>query len=473
MYLGIDIGTSSIKAVVISDENEILAVADSPLKVSHPDKNFSEQNPADWLKALRKTISVIHSKLNLHQIKRIGLTGQMHGATCLDKNSKLIRPCILWNDGRAIKESNDLNSLGDRFTKLSGNIAMPGFTAPKILWMKNNEPDNFSRIDKVLLPKDYLRYVLTSEFATDSSDASGTLWLNPETRKWDNELIKITGINESWLPEVFEGPDETGMVSSSASKEFGLPRVPVVAGGGDNACASLALGIYKPRESFISLGTSGVLFYVSEEHQSNPDKTVHAFTHALPNTWHQMTVTLSAAESLSWLSRVLSVKIDDLLKNLLSSKKRNTEVIFLPYLDGERSPHNDPNARGLFLNLSSSTVQEDLTLAVLEGVAYSFNDGKDALQESGASFKEILSIGGGSKSEMWLQIISDSLNSVIQKSDSSLIGPSLGAARLAMPFSESNFISEPVNKVFEPDQEQHSYHADKLSKYREAYKNNF
>ena len=469
MFLGIDLGTSSLKAVVIDHQHQVRATAGADLTVSHPNINWSEQNPADWEQALIQVCSALAAQIPLHQVERIGLTGQMHGATCLDEKGSVLRPCLLWNDGRASDECLLLNQQMEQLTTHSGNLAMPGFTAPKLMWLKRHEPEIFHRIRQVLLPKDYLRWLLTGVFATDPSDASGTLWMNPETRQWDDTLIEMTDAQRDWLPHVFEGPEETGSVTTDASRKYGLPCVPVVAGGGDNACGALALGIYQPGQTLISLGTSGVIFTVSEAHQACPEKTVHAFAHAVPDRWHQMTVTLSAAHSLTWLSTITGQSVTEMVNRVSVSNQTETEVQFLPYLNGERSPHNDPDARGLFANLSSSTTVDDLCLAVLEGVAFSFCDGLDALRAAGAHIESTLSIGGGTRSKYWLQMMANALEIRVDTSDSSMIGPSLGAARLAMRHQELAYPTEQITDRLVPAGARRDYYQSKLNNYRQTY----
>jgi xylulokinase len=295
------------------------------------------------------------------------------------------------------------------------------------------------------------------------------LWMNPRTRQWDDALIELTTVNREWLPDVIEGPEETGMVTLEATRKFGLPRVPVVAGGGDNACGALALGISNPGQTFISLGTSGVFFTVSDSHQACPEKTVHAFAHALPNTWHQMTVTLSAAHSLNWLSSITGQSVADMVNRVSVSKQTETEAQFLPYLNGERSPHNDPDARGVFLNLSSATTVDDLCLAVMEGVTFSFCDGLAALRDAGSSIRSSLSIGGGTRSKYWLQMMANALEITVETSDSSIIGPCLGAARLAMTDQNTAYPDEQITDRLQPMAARTDYFQSKLANYRQSY----
>ena len=469
MYLGIDLGTSSLKAVVIGCSQNICAAAEVELTVNYTDGNWSEQHPRQWEAALSQVCFELATQVQIYQIQRIDLTGHMHGATCLDKRGQVLRPCILWNDGRAGGECDELNAIGARSFDRSSNIAVPGFTAPKLMWLKAHKPDVFNEIAMVLLPKDYLRFVLKGEFATDASDASETLWLNPQSGQWDDALIALSGANSDWLPDIFEGSEETGVVTARASKRFGLPCVSVVTGGGDNACAALALEISDAGQSFIGLGTSGVFFTVSDAHRACPEKTVHAFVHAPPNRGHQMTVTLSAATSLFWLSSIVGQSVEDLVHSLSTSKKTETEVQFLPYLNGERSPHNDRNVRGIFTNLSVSKTTEDLCLEVMEGVSFSFCDGLEALEYAGPKIQSVLSIGGGARSKYWLQIFANALNVVIETSANSMVGPNLGAARLALPHQDSAYLLERVTNRFIPIEERSDYYNSKLDAYRYIY----
>lgn len=469
MFLGIDLGTSALKAVVVDEQQQVRATAEAPLSVNQPYPNWVEQDPADWERALVKVCADLGNQIQLKQIARMGLTGQMHGATCLDASGVPLRPCILWNDGRAADACRRLNELGSRFVEPAGNLAMPGFTAPKLMWLREHDPSCYSRIRRVLLPKDYLRYVLTGELATDPSDASGTLWLNPAKRQWDSALLEMSGVSSDWLPPVYEGPAETGYVTADASRKYGLPKIPVVAGGSDNACGALSLGVSQPGQSFVSLGTSGVFFTVREKHQACPENTVHAFAHAVPDTWHQMTVTLSAAQSLAWLSNITGQSVETLINRVSVSKQTETAVLFLPYLNGERSPHNDPDVRGSFLNLSADTAVDDLCLAVLEGVAFSLRDGFDALQAAGAQIDSTLSIGGGSRSRYWLQIMAHALGIPVETSDSPALGPCLGAARLAMPDQIEAYPREKIASRLLPSTDRFDYYQTKITQYRQAY----
>ncbi|SBS32352.1 Xylulose kinase [Marinomonas spartinae] len=432
MYLGLDLGTSGLKGVLIDDKGDVVAQESVSLSVNSPHPTWSEQDPLSWWQACIDVLGLLGQRVDLGQLKAIGISGQMHGATLLDKQGDVLRPCILWNDGRSQAQCSALMANYPSLTERSGNLAMPGFTAPKVQWVREHEPEIFAQIAYVLLPKDYLVYRLTGVLSTDCSDAAGTLWLNPATRQWDDELLAATGLTQANMPTVFEGCDVIGHVSDKASKQLGLPKLPVVAGGGDNAAGAVGMGVTHAGQGLLSLGTSGVYFVVSESHKANPDNTVHAFCHALPNRWHQMGVTLSAANSLSWLAKLVDGSVSSLLEELERSGKKQTSVIFLPYLSGERTPHNDPDVQGQFIGLRNSTDLPEMTLAVLEGVAFSLLDCQNALSRAGSEVNDLSLIGGGARSSLWRQILANVLNKRMIYRDGGDVGPGLGAARLAL-----------------------------------------
>lgn len=474
MYLGIDLGTSGLKAVLLDENGTLIGQAIASLNVSQPQPGWSEQDPEDWWLALVQACKMLAVDHPLNSIRSIGLSGQMHGATLIDDKGRVIRPCMLWNDGRSIAQCSQLEKAVPDFRTRCGNLAMPGFTAPKLLWIQQNEPEHFNRIHKVLLPKDYLRYRLSGEFATDLSDASGTGWLNPVRRDWDEIIIGATGLEMSQLPRLYEGPELTDAVSSAASSVTGLPEVPLVAGASDNAGGALGMGLVDPGQSMLSLGTSGVIFTVSEGHRSAPQQTVHAFCHALPERWHQMTVSLCAGGSLAWLGSLLNRPVAELVSAVESSGRTETRVSYLPYLSGERTPHNNPNAVGQFFGLSLNTDTVDLTMAVLEGVTFSQVDGLHALHAAGVKPVEMNLIGGGSRSAYWRQLIADALCLPILTRDGGDVGPALGAARLAR-FADSQ---SSVNQVFtqptlletsEPRPSRRDYLESRLDRYRKLY----
>lgn len=485
MFLGLDLGTSGVKAVVIDDQGELLTTQTANIEVQNPQPLWSEQHPEDWWTATVQAVNAVVKELGdrAQEIRAVGLSGQMHGATLIDAQGAPLRPCMLWNDGRSSQQCEQLTQKLADFADRSGNLAMPGFTAPKVMWVAENEPEVFSQTAKVLLPKDYLAYRLTGEYKSDMSDAAGTLWLNPATRDWDDKLLAASGLDRGYMPDLLEGNGVVGPLTDDAAKALGLPQINVVIGGGDNACGAIGVGVTEPGQAFISLGTSGVLFVVSEGHCASPENTVHAFCHCLPNRWHQMSVSLSAANSLSWFANLVGESVPDLLDELERSNVTETNIIFLPYLSGERTPHNDPLASGVFFGLKNSTVRAEMTLAVLEGVAFSFADGYRALKIAQSPIDNITLIGGGARSKRWRQIHCDVLQREMTFRDGGEVGPGLGAARLAhlsehgaLPTSVFNQkVAEicpppPVVEVHQPNAEKQHYYNEKLEQYRALYK---
>ena len=489
MFLGLDLGTSGLKGVLIDIDGKVLATESDSLQVTSPYPLWSEQDPLSWWQALKSVVAKLHVNmakqgLNLGSLQGIGLSGQMHGATFLDRQGKVLRPCILWNDGRSFKQCEQLMQVYPELLQRSGNLAMPGFTAPKVLWLKEYEPDTYKKVQYVLLPKDYLSYRLTDHFSTDCSDAAGTLWLNPETRQWDDELLKVCGLSQQNMPKVYEACDVVATLSKAVALALDLPQVPVVAGAGDNAAGAVGMGIINPEQGLLSLGTSGVYFSVSDKHKANPENTVHAFCHALPKRWHQMGVTLSGANSLAWLAGILNQPVADLLTRLsLWQAKQTTsfktQVIFLPYLNGERTPYNDPQMRGQFIGLVNDTSPEEMTLAVLEGVAFSLLDCQNALKSAGSDAKDLSLIGGGARSPIWRQILANVLNKRLIYRDGGEVGPGLGAARLALigvqGLSQLGGLDEIIQHAchmpsildsHEPDQDMRAYYLAKYALYQ-------
>lgn len=432
-YLGIDIGTSSVKTVLIDEKHTIIDSATRPLKLSRPQAGWSEQNPRDWWRATEDSVMQIrqNTRKAFEGIAGIGLSGQMHGATLLDSSDNPIRPAILWNDGRASAECRELEEKEPRLREIAGNIAMPGFTAPKLLWVKKHEPEYFSRIAKVLLPKDYVRLQLSGDYASDMSDSAGTLWLDVGKRQWSQRLLEATGLEEDDMPRLYEGTAVTGELSQSLQKKWTLTHRPVIAGGGgDNAAAACGIGAVRPGDSFLSLGTSGVLFVSNAKFSPNTESAVHAFCHAIPQTWHQMGVILSASASLEWLAGVLGEPAPALTASLGEVLKGPSAVLFLPYLSGERTPVNDADARGVFHGLGHDSDRKVLTHAVLDGVAFAFRDCLEALKLSGTPVDRATAVGGGSNSKIWLKIIATVLGIPLDVPADGDFGAAFGAARL-------------------------------------------
>ncbi|WP_265974908.1 xylulokinase [Brucella intermedia] len=434
MYLGIDLGTSGVKALLIDDAQTVIGSAHGELDVSRPHPGWSEQDPAHWIDACRTAIDGLrtaHPK-EFSAIAGIGLSGQMHGATLLDERDQVLRSCILWNDTRSYREAAALDA-DSAFRAITGNIVFPGFTAPKLVWVANNEPDIFARTRKVLLPKDYLRLWLTGEYVSDMSDSAGTSWLDTGARRWSRELLDKTGLDESRMPRLAEGTDATGRLRAELAAEWGIAGLPVVAGGaGDNAASACGMGTVKPGHAFVSLGTSGVLFAANRAYQPKPESAVHAFCHALPDTWHQMGVILSAASALDWYARLVGKTAHELDRELGDRLNAPGSTTFLPYLSGERTPYNDAKIRGVFSGLEHESDQRALTQAVLEGVAFAIRDNLAALQSAGTEISSLTAVGGGSRSTYWLKAIATALNVPIALPEEGDFGAAFGAARLGL-----------------------------------------
>ncbi len=423
-WLGIDIGTSAVK-VVVCKNGRTIAETNVSLSVSRPEPLWSEQNPADWWDAVQSAIRKLEPAVRSN-IQAIGLTGQMHGAVLLDDADEVLRPAILWNDGRSHAQCAELDGLARQIT---GNIAMPGFTAPKLLWLRQYEPEVFEKTRYVLLPKDYIRLMLTGEKVSDMSDAAGSLWLDTQGRKWSDEMLQATGLTMRNMPRLVEGNEISGHVLPAIAAALDLPTVPVAGGGGDQAAGAIGAGVTEPGEAFLSLGTSGVIFAVSDGFAANPANAVHAFCHALPERWHVMSVMLSAAASLHWVANLTGFQ--DVESALAAAEEREMcaeNPVFLPYLSGERTPHNDVSATGAFFGLTHEHQPADLVNAVLEGVAFGLRDGLDALN---IPVTELSVMGGGARSDYWMQHLSDILQVPLVVRDGADAGPASGAARLA------------------------------------------
>lgn len=431
MYLGIDIGTSSVKVVALDDRDVVVEQVSAPLTVSRPYNGWSEQNPSDWWRATQDAVSGISARVR-RNVQAIGLSGQMHGATLLDATDRPLRPAILWNDGRSAAQCATLEKQEPASRRITGNIAMPGFTAPKLLWVREHEPAIFEATRTVLLPKDYVRLLMTGEKASDASDAAGTLWVDVERRRWSPEMLAATGLNESHMPRLVEGSDVTGQLSAEVAQAWGMSQVPVAGGGGDNAAGAIGIGVIAPGDAFLSLGTSGVLFLVTPKFLPNPDRAVHAFCHALPGLWHQMSVMLSAASCVDWAAKLTGAQsAGELLAKVEARSRLDGSELFLPYLSGERTPHNDPHARGALFGLSHDSDAAAIGQAVIEGVAFAFADGFDVLVEAGASIGTISVIGGGARSMWWGRVLAAALKQPLTYREGSEVGPAYGAARLA------------------------------------------
>ncbi|NIY46013.1 xylulokinase [Cedecea colo] len=436
MYLGIDLGTSEVKALVIDENGDIVTSHSAPLTIQRPHPHWSEQSPQAWWEATDYLMTTLKEKCGQHwsAIKAIGLSGQMHGAVLLDAHEEVIRPAILWNDTRSALECAELEEIAPELHSIAGNLAMPGFTAPKLLWVRRHEPENFKRVETVLLPKDYLRLRMTGEKISDMSDSAGTLWLDVARRDWSDSLLAKCGLSRRNMPALVEGCEVSATLTPEIAERWGLnPSVAVAGGGGDNAVSAIGVGAVNPGDAFISLGTSGVLFVVNEAYRPAPASAVHAFCHVLPDRWHQMSVMLSAASCLQWFCRLVGIAETVLLEEVaqLSDGERANAPMFLPYLSGERTPHNDPNAKGMFHGLTHASNRATMGYAVLEGVSFGLADGLRVLQESGTHIQQCSLVGGGARSPLWAQLLADVLNMPVVTHKGGETGGALGAARLA------------------------------------------
>ena len=473
MYLGIDLGTSGVKAIVLSEGGDLVASAVAPLSVSTPHPLWSEHSPEDWWSATQAAVIGLGPELR-KQVRAIGLAGQMHGATLLDEKDNVLRPAILWNDGRSFAECAEMEAAEPRLREISGNIAMPGFTAPKLAWVRKHEPETFAQAASILLPKDYVRLLMTGEKASDMSDSAGTLWLDVARRDWSDELLSATGLTRDHMPKLYDGPEATGTLLADIASAWGMEQVPVVAGGGDNAAGAAGIGVIAEGDALLSLGTSGVIFVATKEFRPNPSRAVHAFCHCLPDMWHQMSVHLSAASCVDWAARFMGTDVTRFFEIAETTGAAAGEELFLPYLTGERTPHNDPHVRGAFLKTGSETDAGRLAVSVLEGVAFAHADGIGALREAGTQIETLSVIGGGSRSRFWGTILSSTLDVTLEYLDGGEVGPALGAAKLAMMADTGASAHEActrpaVRDTIAPDPALADRLAPKLENFRRAY----
>ncbi len=431
MYVGLDLGTSGLKGILIDEDQTVLAEASAPLSVSRPQDGWSEQSPAAWIAATEAVFDALAAAHTLADVRAIGLSGQMHGATLLDASDEVLRPCILWNDTRSHEEAAELD--GDPiFRRVTGNIVFPGFTAPKLLWVRHHEPQLFDRTAKVLLPKDYLRLWLTGEHVAEMSDAAGTSWLDTGARDWSDALLAATELDRSQMPRLVEGSQPSGSVRAQLAARWGMGKSVIVAGGGgDNAAAGVGVGVVRAGEAFVSLGTSGVLFAANDGYQPAPETAVHTFCHALPDTWHQMGVILAATDALNWYARLVGSDAGALTADL-GPLQAPSKTLFMPYLGGERTPLNDSAIRGAFIGLEHATNRAAATRAVLEGVTFAIRDCRDALAATGTRIESLLAVGGGSRSDYWLRAIATALGTPVRLPVAGDFGGAYGAARLAI-----------------------------------------
>lgn len=480
MYIGIDIGTSEVKALLLGPDQRVLGSAGAALNVSRPHPGHSEQNPADWWAAAQAALASLRAAYpgEYAATEAIGLSGQMHGAVLLDAQDRVLRPAILWNDTRSAEECAQMMRELPELSDLGGSLAMPGFTAPKLRWVARHEPEVFRQIAKVLLPKDYVRLMLTGEYVSDLSDASGTLWLDVHRRDWSDELLALTGLARSHMPRVVEGSEVSGRLRDDVAQSLGLRPGTVVAGGaGDNAASAVGMGAMQPGQGFLSLGTSGVLFVVTPSYQPNAASATHAFCHAVPGRWHQMSVMLAAASALQWVADLLGAADAGAVAvraAALDAGAREAAPVFLPYLSGERTPHNDARVRGSFHGLDFDTDAARLGYAVMEGVSFGLLDGLAALNAAGSEVTRLSLVGGGARSTFWAQMLASTLDVEIVTHGGSAVGGALGAARLGALSAgapmDSTCLPPPIDTVFQPDHGERALLAPRHALFRSLYR---
>ena len=479
MYLGIDLGTSGVKAVVLDDAQRLIATAEAPLDISRPQALWCEQSPHDWWRALD------HAMLQLREtapgalaaVRSIGLSGQMHGAVLLDAHRNVLRPAILWNDGRSAAQCAQLEATEPRTRAITGNQAMAGFTAPKLLWLRQHELAVFAQTRTVLLPKDWLRLQLTGEAVSDMSDASGTLWLDVAQRRWSEAMLDACRLTLDHMPRLVEGSALSGVLIHGVAQAWGMGAGVVVAGGaGDNAASAVGVGAVRAGEGFVSLGTSGVIFLAGDRFMPAPAQAVHAFAHALPQRWHQMSVMLSAASALQWachLTRHDSAQ--SLLEKTaeLTPARRARAPLFLPYLSGERTPHNNPLASASLTGLRSEHGAADIGYAVAEGVGFGLRDGLAAMNGQNNGVAVLALVGGAARSDLWAQLLASTLGCGLRRHDGAHAAAAIGAARLgamAVGGDEASVCTAPEHgRLFEPDRQEAALLAPRYQRFQALY----
>jgi xylulokinase len=479
VLIGLDIGTSGARALAVSEMGDVIAAAAQEYPLLTPRPGWTEQNPEDWWQASRKVLAEVANAVN-GKVAGIALTGQMHGAVFLDANDRVIRPALLWNDQRTAAQCAEITErVGrERLLAIAGNPALTGFQAPKLLWLREVEPENYRRVAHVLLPKDFIRLRLAGEYATDASDASGTLLLDLRRRSWSAEILDALELPREWLPAVYEGPEEAGRLRADVAADLGLPAgVPIAAGGGDNAAAAVGCGIVEEGLASSSIGTSGVLFAYTPQFTPDPSGRLHAFCHAVPGAYHLMGVTLSAGGSLNWWRQVLGEQHEyDALIELAEAAPVGSEgLLFLPYLSGERTPHLDPSARGAFFGLTARHGLNHLTRAVMEGVTYSLADCLQLMLDLGVKVNQVRAIGGGARSRLWRQMQADVYGMPVHRTTVDE-GPAYGAALLAgvtaghfKSVNEACSVIQLRPDVAEPNKDNAELYSQYLKVYRDLY----
>ena len=475
-YLGLDLGTSGLRGLLVDRQGNPVAEASRAYETASPADGWSEQDPDNWIAACEAVFAELGTTAPeaFSGVAGIGVSGHMHGAVTLDEAFEPIRPCILWNDTRSHREAAELDG-NPAFRRISANIVFPGFTAPKLLWMANHEPENFARVAHVMLPKDYLVWWLTGKLTSEMSDASGTSWLDVGRRCWSEQLIAASGMKAEQFPRLTEGSEAAGEVRGELASRFSWKTSPVVAGGGaDNACAACGIGALKEGQGFVSLGTSGVVLVARDTFSPQPETAVHTFCHAVPGRWYQMGVSLAATDNLNWLAGITGQTPEQLSGGLPSTATGPSRVQFFPYLSGERTPHNDPDIRGAFTGLSRLSDRNTLVRAVMEGVSFAMRDCLESLRATGAAPPSLMAVGGGSRSDFWLSTLANTLNLPIEVPEKGDFGAALGAARLAIAAAEggdaASIMTRPgIARTIEPDTALVPVYESAYGKFSEGY----
>ncbi|EKE43183.1 xylulokinase [Oceaniovalibus guishaninsula JLT2003] len=474
-YLGIDLGTSGLRALLVGDDGRPIGAAERQYTAHHPHSGWSKQDPADWIAALEGAVADLrHAYRAFAGLKGIGVAGHLHGATLLDAADRVIRPCILWNDTRSHVEAAELDAM-DGVRQVSGNIVFPGFTAPKLVWVRRHESEHFRRIAKVLLPAAFLNLYLTGRHVADMSDSAGTAWLDVGGRDWSDALLAAGHMRREQMPRLVEGCDKAGDLRADLRQRWGIAGTVIVAGGaGDNAAAACGIGALGEGQGFLSLGTSGVLLAARDAYRPDPGSALHTFCHAVPGRWYQMGVMLSATDNLNWLAAIAGVQPPDLVASLGETLIAPGRVRFLPYLSGERTPHNDAAIRASFTGLGRDTGRADLTRAVLEGVAFGLRDSHEALKATGATLSRLTAIGGGTRSRYWLRLIATVLDTPLDLPADGAFGAALGAARLGILAATGDdpgtVLTRPkIRERIDPDPTKSAAFDDAYAAFRHAY----
>lgn len=475
MYLGLDIGTTAAKAILVDAGQAVVARAERAYPTRHPAPGISEQDPQQWVEAVRGMLADIPATLRA-AVKAIGLSGQMHSLVALGEDLTPVAPAILWNDARGAAECAALNQALPAIGSITGVVPMPSFTAAKLLWLRGHQPDVFAHLRHILLPKDYVRLWLTGELATDMSDAAGSQLLDQKARQWSAEVMAAIGLRPEQMPRLLEGTEVSGTLRPAVADETGLPPgIPVAAGGGDAGTGAVGLGCIARGQGFVTLGTGTSIVVAEETYSPRPDKILHTFAHSVPGRWYQMAAMLNGASSLAWAAQLLGeADIGAVIARVEAAYKGPSRLTFLPYLAGERTPHNDPTATGAFLGLEAGTTPLDMIQAVLEGVAFSLRDATLALESARCDFETLGFIGGGARSLFWGRMIATVIDRPLIRYEGADLGPALGAARLGM-IAESGAhvaaIATPpaVQDVIEPDATLKAAYAEKHTVYAALY----